>query len=220
MPTISWLLAHLLSPTTSANLLSRIQVEVEQSLKSDGRLDVSILMTRPLLNAVVQETMRHYVDCFVTRELTMDINLDGYFLEKGDLIIAPTFMSHHDESFWRGDHGPSPDEWYAERFLKQDSESSKDAFGTSWTSGMFFPFGGGAQACPGRVFAKQMIFTAVTLLFAHVEIQFVEYLGTDSNGNTVSFGQAETAFPKVKKQYAGNGTLSMDGDIRVRMRSR
>jgi hypothetical protein len=70
------------------------------------------------------------------------------------------------------------------------------------------------------VFAKQKILGAVAAFLMQFDVEFVEFLGTDRKGNVVSLGTEESAFPKVKQQYAGNGTLATDGDIRVRIRRR
>lgn len=193
---------------------------MEKAQKSTGEIDIWGLAAAPLLHSALHETMRLYVDSLITRQLTMDMIVDGFLLRKDDLIMAPSSLSQNDAKFWERDNGPPADEWYAERFLKHDPETGKDTFSTVWASGKFFPFGGGSHICPGRVFAKQEILGALATLLVQFEIQFVEYLGTDKKGNVVGLGRRDSAFPKAKQQYAGNGTVSMGGDIRVRMRRR
>lgn len=220
IPITSWLLAHLLSPATPPDVLARIHVEVGKAKRPKGDLDISTLVSQPLLNSALHETLRQYVDSLVTRQLNMDMVLDGYLLKKDDLIMAPSSLSQHDPAFWEHEGQPSADSWYAERFLKHDEASSQDTFSTSWSSGKFFPFGGGAHVCPGRVFAKQEILGALATLLLLLEVRFVEYVGTDKKRRTVGLGTEASAFPKIKQQYAGNGTLNMDGDIRVQIRRR
>ncbi|KIY02676.1 uncharacterized protein Z520_01141 [Fonsecaea multimorphosa CBS 102226] len=233
IPIMSWLLAHLVSPVHPGDdTLTRIQAEIERAKRPDKTVDISVLLTQPLLNSAVHETMRHYIDLLVTRQLNNDMVLDGYLLKKGDLIMAPTSLSHHDPRFWdhhqqylkESDKAPA-DSWVAERFLKHqdpdDTTGGKETFSASWAAGKFFPFGGGMHACPGRVFAKQEILGAVATLLAQFEIRFVEYLRTDSKGNAVAgLGEHPAGFPRPRRQYAGNGTLSIDGDIRVQIRRR
>jgi len=220
IPITAWLLAHLISPVTQSDVLRRIQTEIDKADQAAGGVDISTLLSQPLLNSALHETLRHYVDALVTRQLKMDMVVDGYLMKKDDLIMAPSSLNQHDPTFWENENEPSADTWYAERFLKHDSGTGKDTFSTSWSSGKFFPFGGGTHVCPGRVFAKQEILGALATFFLKFEVQFVEYLGTDKIGKTVSRGKGPSGFPKVKRQYAGNGTLNMDGDIRVRMRRR
>ncbi|KIW28456.1 hypothetical protein, variant 2 [Cladophialophora immunda] len=218
IPITSWLLAHILSPMTPKDTLTRIQGEVERAKRpDDGTVDISALLTQPLLNSAVHETMRHYLDLLVTRQLTTDTVLDGYLLKKGELIMAPTSFSHHDPRFWDDDHHrhhrpQGSDGWDAERFLRRDPDTGRETSTTSWAAGKFFPFGGGAHACPGRVFARQEILGAVATLLTRFEVRFVEYVSTD--------GANPAGFPRVRRQYAGNGALNMDGDIRVEIRRR
>lgn len=220
IPVTSWILAHLLCPQTPADVLARVKEEIDSARRSDGEVDISILVAQPLLNSVLHETLRHYVDSLVTRQLKMDMPLDGYLLKKNDLIMAPSSLSQHDPQFWERDAEPPADVWYAERFLRQDPTTGKHTFSTSWAAGKFFPFGGGTHVCPGRIFAKQEILGAVATVLLKFDLRFMEYLGTDRTGNVQSLGIGASAFPKVRKQYAGNGTLSMDGDMRVLMRRR
>lgn len=164
--------------------------------------------------------MRHYVDALVTRQLQRDMIIDGYSLKKDDLIMAPSSLSQHDPTFWEQDNAPSANSWHAERFIKYDPETDRHSFSVSWTAGKFFPFGGGTHVCPGRVFAKQEILVAIATVLLRFDIKFMEYVGTDRNANLVGLGKGPSGFPKAKRQYAGNGTLEMDGDIRVQIRRR
>lgn len=204
---------------TPKDVLLRILREIKEARRHDGEIDVARLLSQPLLNSVLHETLRHYVDSLVTRQLASDTILDGYLLKKGDLIMAPSSLSQHDSVFWEEEEqGPSVNTWCAERFLRHNAMTGKDEFSSSWTSGKFFPFGGGGYICPGRVFAKQEILIALATLLLQFEIKFVEYLGTGKTRTTVGLGTNPSGFPRVKRQYAGNGTLLMEGDIRVQLR--
>ncbi|EXJ87376.1 hypothetical protein A1O3_04335 [Capronia epimyces CBS 606.96] len=218
VPITCWLLAHLFSPMTPAHVLPKIQTEIKAAQRPNGEIDIAILSSQPLLNSALHETMRQYVDSLVTRQLNKDMIIDGYLLKKNDLIMAPSSLSQHDPTFWEQEDAPSADSWYAERFLKHDDQTGRDYFSTSWTAGKFFPFGGGTQVCPGRVFAKQEILGALAAILSRFDIKFVEFAGTDKNANLVGLGKGASGFPKVKRQYAGNGTLKMDGDICVQIR--
>ncbi|KAK6387055.1 hypothetical protein LTS17_000321 [Exophiala oligosperma] len=224
VPATSWLLAHLLSPETLDDVLGRVTKEVENARQPDNGVNMAVLMAQPLLNSAFTEMMRHYVDCLVTRQLKTDLVMDGYLLRKDDLIMAPSSLSQHDV-FWERNYEPSAYTWYAERFMRRHDDQRQIAgesniFSSSWAAGKYFPFGGGTHICPGRVFAKQKVLGAVTAFFLKFDVQFVEYSGKDWMGNVVGLGKDASAFPRVKQQYAGNGTLAIDGDIRVRIRRR
>ncbi|KAK5021891.1 hypothetical protein LTS07_010632 [Exophiala sideris] len=211
IPVTSWILAHLLSPQTPEDVLLRVREEIESARRPDNEVDISILVGQPVLNSVLHETLRHYVDALVTRQLKVDMVLDGHLLKKDDLVMAPSSLSQHDPQFWDQDTEPPGDVWYAERFLRQDPTTGKQSFGTSWTAGKFFPFGGGTHVCPGRIFAKQEVLGALATLLLKFDLRFVEYLGTDRNGDTLNLGKGAAGFPKVRKQYAGNGTYAVSG---------
>lgn len=218
------MLAHLLSPETPDDVLGRVTKEVENARQPDNGVNMAVLMAQPLLNSAFTEMMRHYVDCLVTRQLKTDLVMDGYLLRKDDLIMAPSSLSQHDV-FWERNYEPSAYTWYAERFMRRHDDQRQIAgesnfFSSSWAAGKYFPFGGGTHICPGRVFAKQKVLGAVTAFFLKFDVQFVEYSGKDWMGNVVGLGKDASAFPRVKQQYAGNGTLAIDGDIRVRIRRR
>jgi len=178
--------------------------------RGDG-IDIPTLLSLPLLNSAFYETLRLYVDVLITRELKTNLTLDRHLLQKNDLVMAPSYLGHHDQTFWRE---PGVHVWYAERFLKHDSSTGKDVFSTSWAAGKFFPFGGGPHICPGRVFAKQEVLAAVATFLLTCELEVVEFVGEDGQGK----GRGGAGFPKVKRQYAGNGVVSMSGDVRVRVR--
>lgn len=221
IPITSWVLVHLLSPLTPKDILSRVLEEIKEARRHDGEIDLAILISQPLLNSVLHETLRRYVDSLVTRQLTSDTILDGYLLKKDDLIMAPSSLSQHDSTFWEEAQGrPPANTWYAQRFLRHNPTTGKDEFSSSWTNGKFFPFGGGGYICPGRVFAKQEILLALAAFLLQFDVKFVEYLGTDKKGVVVGLGSESSGFPKVKRQYSGNGTLLMEGDIRVQLRRR
>jgi cytochrome P450 len=217
------MLAHLIAPVEETHVLPTILAELDSVRGTTGDVDMSALLNQPLLNSALNETMRLHVDSLVTREMTMDMVLDGYVLKKGDLVMAPSSLSQRDPLFWNQESTsttPTADKWHAGRFLKYDLGTGKDICSTSWTTGKYFPFGGGSYYCPGRVFAKQEMLAAVSMLLSKFEIEFVEYLGYDKRGDAVKLGKSTAGFPRYKQQYAGNGTLAMDGDIRVRMRRR
>ena len=224
IPATSWLLTHLFSPSTDPTVLPRILAELRTTLRADGTVDIPTLVSLPLLNSAFHETLRLYVDILVTRQLNSDITLDKYIFRKNDSVTAPSYLSHYDAEFWNNhpmDKNASisasgVNEWYAYRFLKHDPETGKDVFSTQGTAGKFFPFGGGHQMCPGRVFARQEVLGAVALVLLNYDIEFKEYVG--SNGK--ARGTDVKGIPRPKKQYSGSGVVSLDGDIKVRIRRR
>ena len=219
IPATGWTLSHLLSPSNST-LLVEIQREVESARRPDGTIDISTLIGLPYLNSAFNETLRMYTDVLVTRTLDEDLTLNQYHMKKGGIIIAPSFLGHHDTEMWAQGNMPPDHIWFGERFIKQDEKTGKAVFSTARTNGKFFPFGGGPYVCPGRVFAKQEVFGAIAAFLLEYEVQFVEYLRLGKHGNRISKGVHPNGFPVVKKQFCGSGIVISEGDMLVKLKRR
>ncbi|RMZ90601.1 hypothetical protein DV736_g2165, partial [Chaetothyriales sp. CBS 134916] len=241
IPATGWTLCHLLQPR-NAELLAHVRSEVERARNpTDGSINMASLMGDcTYLNSCLHETMRCYVDVLITRTLTEDFTLGQYLMRKEDIIIAPSYVSHHDPVFWSqapvcSSSSSRPENvWYGERFLKHDAATGKVSFSTAGTAGRFFPFGGGTYLCPGRMFAKQEVFGAIASFLSLFDVEFVEYASASASASTGKAGDAndnmvatmrrkgtdERMFPTVKQQFTGAGTVCPDGDVLVRIRRR
>ncbi|RMZ77484.1 hypothetical protein DV738_g4348, partial [Chaetothyriales sp. CBS 135597] len=188
IPAASWMICHLLQPH-NAELLAHVRAEIDRARSpSSGSIDIAALLNDcAYLNSCLHETMRCYVDVLITRTLSEDHTLDHYILNKGDIIIAPAYLSHHDPRFWSSRSsskgtaataattGPPPENvWFGERFLKHDPATGQVTFSTAGTGGKFFPFGGGTYLCPGRVFAKQEVFGSIAAFLSLFDVEFVD----------------------------------------------
>ena len=161
-----------------------------------------------------------YVDVLVTRTLDEDVTMDQYHMKKGGVIVAPSFLGHHNTNTWVQDNMPPEQTWYGERFLKQDEKTGKTVFSTAGTNGRFFPWGGGQYICPGRVFAKQEVFGAVAAFLLAYEVHFIEYLRFDKSGHAIRKGTHADGFPVVKKQFCGSGVVVSEGDMLIKLKRR
>ncbi|KAL2048850.1 hypothetical protein ABVK25_010908 [Lepraria finkii] len=215
IPGAGWMLLHILDPEGDQSLLSRVMEELERARRDDGTLDIPTLIGLPLLQSVLHEVLRLYVDALVTRELEEDLTLpldDGkrqVLLEKNTVVMAPSWLGHRDEALWVD---PPCHQFCAERFLKTDPATGKRIFSNSGTNGKFFPFGGGKTMCPGRVFGKQEILASVALVLLAFEIEPLGFVDEQR--------KSKKEFPGLRKSYAGSGIMAMDGDMRVKIKSR
>jgi hypothetical protein len=140
-------------------------------------------------------------DVLVTRDIHSDLDegkrqiqfRKGWLHPGLDMVMKEWYNSSHDV-------------FYAERFLKRDSDTGEDVFTMTWVSGRFFQFGGGKTVCPGRVFA------AVAMVLLNYDIQPLDFL--DGQGKQMD------EFPELAKSLARNGILAMEGDMRVKMKRR
>ena len=213
IPAAGWMLLHILDPKGDHTLLPRLMLELEPTKKSDGSLDVSTLVGLPLLQAVLHEVLRLYVDILFTRENTQDLKLphdngkQSILLGKNSVIMAPTWLGHRDEKLWAD---PPCSQFSADRWLHTDSETGKQVFSTNGTAGKFFPFGGGRTMCPGRNFAKQEILASVATVLTTFDITPLSYLD--------EHGRATEKFPTMRNGLLGSGTMATDEDMKVRLR--
>lgn len=215
IPATGWMLMHILNEEGEKSLLSRVMEELETARRDDGTLDIPTLLALPLFHSTLHEVLRLYVDALVTRELKEDLTLpldDGQrqvLLGKDSIVMAPSWLGQRDESLWVD---PPCHQFCAERFLKMDPETGKTVFTTSGTNGKFFPFGGGKTICPGRNFAKQEILASVALMLMTFEFEPVGFVDQQ--------GKSKKEFPGLGKSFQGSGIMAMDGNMRVKIRSR
>jgi hypothetical protein len=209
IPATGWMLFHIIM--SPQDLLPRVLSEISTAQNPDGTLDIPKLIALPLFLSIYTETLRMYVAVNVTREIHADFVIDGYLLKKGNTIMAPTWLGHRDPDAWNNLHPDHPpvDVFYAERFLRR--EGDKVVCSTAGLSGKYFPYGGGAHICPGRIFAKQEILAAVAMVLLSFDFEFVGWVNPFSK-------DMEERFPRTKKGYVGNGVMAADRDMRVRIK--
>jgi hypothetical protein len=208
IPATTWALCHILT-SNDETLLPELMEELISAQREGGGLDINKLVQLPLLSSIYSETLRLYVDVLVTRTVNTSFTLPsqysghaGHLLQKGNIAMAPSYLSHHDPTFWTKynpssavDDAPSPDTWYARRFLHAGK------FSTVGTTNKFFPYGGGNHMCPGRTFAKQEILAAIAIVLLTFDLHV-------ENGETL---------PGVRKAYSGTGVVGMDKGLLVSM---
>ncbi|KAF5558266.1 cytochrome p450 3a7 [Fusarium napiforme] len=146
IPMTSWIIIEILR---RPDISKRIQQEVATVFDKDiKQVDIVALKKLPLLNSVYFECLRLRSSVFVVRKLRNSIELDGYTLKEGNLVLAPSYLAHNAPEVWSSASHP-PEEFWPERFMKKGNSGI--------SAGNYFPYGGGAAMCPGRNYAKQEI---------------------------------------------------------------
>ncbi|EMT66136.1 hypothetical protein FOC4_g10006525 [Fusarium odoratissimum] len=197
IPMTSWIIIEILR---RPEIFKRIQEEVATVFDKDTKqVDIVALKKLPLLNSVYLECLRLRSSVFVVRKLRNSIELDGYTLKEGNLVLAPSYLAHNAPEVWSSSAHP-PEEFWPERFIKKGNSGI--------SAGNYFPYGGGAAMCPGRNYAKQEILSAVVLFFAHFEIEPLRFV--DRDGKTSDRG------PEVGNE--ARGVARVDRDLLVRLR--
>jgi unspecific monooxygenase len=102
--------------------------------------DLNAILKLPYLNAVCQETQRLYpvVMLALNRVVKSPLEIMGYYLEPGTLVIPCIYLTHHREDLY-----PEPKQFKPERFLNRQFATYE-----------YFPFGGGNRRCIGMAFAQ------------------------------------------------------------------
>ena len=110
-------------------------------------LDIQRLIALPLLTSVYTEILRLHMNFNVTRNVNESFSMDGYTIQEGAMIQAPTSVAHYDEAVWGVENHPASEFW-AERHMKDIEEeddsgniSRKRVFAMGGRSGSYFPYG-------------------------------------------------------------------------------
>ncbi|MDW8326570.1 MAG: cytochrome P450 [Anaerolineales bacterium] len=91
---------------------------------------------------VIKESLRLYPPApTIGREALVDVELGGYRIPKGTIVVIPVHVVHHDARWF-----PDPEKFDPLRFTK-DKEAARPKFA-------YFPFGGGPRICIGNSFAE------------------------------------------------------------------
>jgi cytochrome P450 len=139
-------------------------------------VDISQIRELPILKSILHEALRHYASGTGTRVVVEDIILDNkYLLKKDTFVFMPNRSFHFNHSVW----GEAVDEFDAHRFMK-----------TKGYRGAFRAFGGGANLCPGRLFAMNSILAMCAMLAIRYDIKpvgrFWMHPGTDDSNMTLN----------------------------------
>ncbi|KAF2877338.1 cytochrome P450 [Massariosphaeria phaeospora] len=145
LPTAFWTIWHVFS---NADLLADIRDEAERFLGGKRSLGEQAKPEEamPILASTVTEVLRYHVAGAATRMAMQDhVLANQYFLKKDSVIQMPNRVPHFDAAIW----GPDADTFDAYLFGRPDEKKVHAAAFRSW--------GGGANLCPGRVYATRLV---------------------------------------------------------------
>ena len=110
----------------------------------------------PFTECVILETMRLRPPVYaIGREAVAPVELDGYLLRRGTIVLISQWVTHRDPRWFDG-----PDKFRPERW--------ENGFINRIPKYAYFPFGGGARLCLGNSFAL----LEITLCLAMIGQQF------------------------------------------------
>lgn len=138
-------------------VLKNLQNEVREIMGEKQGITENDLAKMHYLKAVVKETLRlHPPITFLAREARENVQVMGYEIAAGTMIITNTYAIGRDPVSWE-----EPEKFLPERFLS----SSVDFRGLDFE---LIPFGAGRRGCPGIGFAM----AGVELVLANLAHKF------------------------------------------------
>ncbi|MGL5081025.1 MAG: cytochrome P450 [Microcoleaceae cyanobacterium] len=140
-------------PNVHQNLMQELEPWNESS-------DLTAISRLPYLNAVCNETLRIYPVAMVAlpRRVEKPIQLLGYDLEVGSLLLGCIYLIHHREDLYPNSHQFRP-----ERFLERQFSPFE-----------FLPFGGGARRCIGSALAMYEMTLILRTILTQSRLELAE----------------------------------------------
>ncbi len=134
--------------TTTPGLWERLRSEASTAFDPETQaasdLDQRLLGRLDLAGRVMRETLRlHPAGVVAPREAATDIEVGGYRIPSGTLILWSAYLTGRDPTMW-----PDPERFDPDRFADLDDARRSD------TDRSWIPFGGGARNCIGFALAQ------------------------------------------------------------------
>ncbi|KAM4705774.1 7-alpha-hydroxycholest-4-en-3-one 12-alpha-hydroxylase [Rhinophrynus dorsalis] len=181
-PACFWLLLYLLKHPEA---MEAVHGEVKRVLKESGQevkpggplinLTREILLKTPILDSVVEETLRLTAAPVLIRAVKENLNLKmasgkEFALRKGDRIaLFPYIALQMDPEVH-----PNPEQFKYDRFLNEDGTKKTDFFKNGKKLKYYtMPWGAGTTICPGRFFAINELKQFVFLMLTYFEFELV-----------------------------------------------
>lgn len=210
-PAAFWLLFFLLkNPEALAAVhteLKRTIWQAEQPASQMTTLPQKVLDSMPVLDSVLNETLRLTAAPFITREVMADLALpmaDGreFSLRRGDrLLLFPFLSPQKDPEIYT-----EPEVFKYNRFLNPDGSEKKDFYKDGKRLKNYnMPWGAGHNQCLGKSYAISSIKQFVILLLTHFDLEL---------------GSGDTAVPEFDLSRYGFGLMQPEEDVPIRYRTR
>ncbi|KAK9203614.1 hypothetical protein WN943_013870 [Citrus x changshan-huyou] len=143
--TLEWAMTELLR---NPDILSKVRLELEQTIGKGNPIEESDITRLPYLQAVLKETFRLHpaVPLLLPRKASADTEVAGFMVPNGAQVLVNTWAIGRDASLW-----DNPYSFVPERFLGLDLDVKGRNF-------ELIPFGAGRRICPGLPLAIRMLY--------------------------------------------------------------
>lgn len=206
-PTSFWALLFLLKHPEAMQALRDEAARVLGEARPSFHLDVSVLQRTPVLDSVMEETLRLGAAPTLLRVVHDDHVLtmaggEEYRLRSGDIVALFPYLSVHMDP----EIHPEPAAFKYDRFLNPDGSRKVDFYKAGKKIHHYtMPWGSGVSMCPGRFLALSEMKLFVLLMITHFDMELVE---------------PDTPVPPVDPQRWGFGTMQPSHEVRFRYRLR
>ncbi len=127
----------------------------------EGDWDHTLLGRLDLAGRVMRETLRlHPAGVFGLREALGDVEIGGYRIARGTMILWSPHLSGRDPGAW-----PDPLRFDPDRFVDAAADRSLSS------SGAWAPFGGGARNCVGFAIAQTELTLAISRIAQRLDVE-------------------------------------------------
>ncbi|XP_069771003.1 7-alpha-hydroxycholest-4-en-3-one 12-alpha-hydroxylase [Narcine bancroftii] len=213
-PSAFWLLIHLCH---CPQALRAVRAEVDQLLAQSGQrvvaggppvnLTLNMLERTPVLDSVVEETLRLYAAPLLLRAVICDMELamaDGrrYWLRKGDRLgLFPHISMQMDPEVH-----PQPHSFQFDRFLAADGTRKTNFYKRGQKLKYYnMPWGAGVSMCPGRFFATNELKQFIFLMLCYFDFELLN---------------PQEPIPPIDSTRWGFGSMQPSHDVQFRYRLR
>ena len=141
--------------------LPEVRNKLLAELDLNPNSDPSAIAKLPYLTAVCQETLRLYpiaLNAF-PRIVKKPMELMGYKLEPGTILIASIYLAHQREDVY-----PEPKQFKPERFLERQFSPYE-----------YLPFGGGNRRCIGLAFAQFEMKLVLATILSQLQLELADH---------------------------------------------
>ncbi|KAG1876688.1 cytochrome P450 [Suillus subalutaceus] len=202
----TFMLAMVLYPDVQA----RARAEIDQAVRHDRMPCLDDRASLPYLDAILREVLRWYplAPLGIPHATSNDDVYDGYFIPKGAIVIVNQWALSRDEDMF-----PDASRFDPSRHLTVDGKL-KEPFVHH------FAFGHGRRICPGRWFAENSLWTAVSAILAVLRIDHAK----DSDGDRIEvkpeFSAGVVIRPEPFRCSFESVNTAREGHLRAMMNSK
>jgi cytochrome P450 len=208
--TTSALQVFLLAMVLYPDVQTRARAEIDQAVGHDKMPCLDDRASLPYLDAILCEVLRWYpvFPLGVPHAASNDDVYGGYFIPKGAVVLVNQWALSRDENVFHDASRFDPS-----RHLTVDGKL-KDPFVNH------FVFGHGRRICPGRWFAENGLWTAVSAILAVLRIDYAK----DSNGDRIEvkpeFSTGLVIHPEPFQCSFESVNTAREGHLRAMMNSK